>query len=61
VSREIEVGAALENCGALIDQIIARLSVEKPFVNVSSAAELLSQEDTPRHGPRNAAATAFTC
>ena len=39
--KEIEVGAALENCRALINQIIAGLSAEEPFVNVSSAAELL--------------------
>ena len=31
----------LENCRALIKQIIADLSVEKPFVNGSSATELL--------------------
>jgi hypothetical protein len=41
VFREIEAGAVLENCRALIDQIDARLSAEEPFVNVSSAAELL--------------------
>ena len=39
--KEIEVGAALENCRALINQINAGLSAEAPFVNVSSAAELL--------------------
>jgi hypothetical protein len=38
--REI-VEAVLENCRALINQIIAGLSAEEPFVNVSSAAELL--------------------
>jgi hypothetical protein len=37
----IEAEATLENCRALIDQIIAGLSAEEPFVNVSSAAELL--------------------
>jgi hypothetical protein len=31
----------LEKCRALIDQINARLSVEKSFVKVSLAAELL--------------------
>jgi hypothetical protein len=38
--REI-VEAMLENCRALINQIIAGLSAEEPFVNVSSAPELL--------------------
>jgi hypothetical protein len=37
----IEAEAALENCRALINQIDAGLSAEEPFVNVSSAAELL--------------------
>jgi hypothetical protein len=37
----IEAEAALENCRALINQIHAGLSAEEPFVNVSSAAELL--------------------
>jgi hypothetical protein len=37
----IEAKAALENCRALINQIDADLSAEEPFVNVSSAAELL--------------------
>jgi hypothetical protein len=41
VLKEIEAGAALENCRALINQINAGLSVEEPFVDVSSAAELL--------------------
>jgi hypothetical protein len=41
VLKEIEAGAALENCRALINQINAELSAEEPFVNVSSAAELL--------------------
>ena len=39
--KEIDTRVALENCRALIDQINVGLSVEKPFVNVSSAAELL--------------------
>jgi hypothetical protein len=39
--KEIEAGAALENCRALIDEIIAGLSAERPFVNVSFRAELL--------------------
>jgi hypothetical protein len=37
----IEAEAALENCRALINRIDAGLSAEEPFVNVSSAAELL--------------------
>jgi hypothetical protein len=37
----IEAEATLESCRALINQIIAGLSAEEPFVNVSSAAELL--------------------
>jgi hypothetical protein len=41
VPKEIEAGAALANCRAQINQINARLSAEKPFVNFSSAAELL--------------------
>jgi hypothetical protein len=41
VSKEIEAGAVLENCRALVDRINAGLSAEEPFVNVSSAAELL--------------------
>ena len=41
VLKEIEAGAALENCRALINQINAGLSAEEPFVDVSSAAELL--------------------
>jgi hypothetical protein len=36
-----DVEAALENCRALIDQINAGLSAEEPFVDVSSATELL--------------------
>jgi hypothetical protein len=41
MSNEIGAEAALENCRALINQINAGLSAEEPFVNVSSAAELL--------------------
>ena len=37
----IEAEATLENCRALINQIIAGLSAEEPFVNISSATELL--------------------
>jgi len=39
--KETDVAAILQNCRALINQIIAGLSAEKPFVSVSSAAELL--------------------
>ena len=41
VLKEIEAGAVLENCRALISQINAGLSAEEPFVDVSSATELL--------------------
>jgi hypothetical protein len=41
MSDTIEAEAALENCRALINRIDADLSAEEPFVNVSSAAELL--------------------
>jgi hypothetical protein len=41
VPKEIDAEAVLENCRALIDRIIAKLSAEKPFINVSSLAELL--------------------
>ena len=39
--NEIEAGAVLENCRALISQINTGLSAEEPFVDVSSATELL--------------------
>jgi hypothetical protein len=39
--KQIGTRAELENCRALIDQINVGLSAENPFVNVSSAAELL--------------------
>ena len=39
--KEIEARAALENCRVLINQINAGLSAEEPFVDVSSATELL--------------------
>jgi hypothetical protein len=39
--KEIEAEAVLENCRALIEQIKAGLSAEKPFVSASSAADLL--------------------
>src|SRR6266540_4760810 len=41
MTKEIGTEAALENCRALINQIDAGLSAEEPFINVSSAAELL--------------------
>jgi hypothetical protein len=41
MSKEIGAEPALENCRALINQISAGLSAEKPFINVSTAAELL--------------------
>jgi hypothetical protein len=41
VLKDIETEAMLENCRALIKQIIADLSAEKPLVNASSAAALL--------------------
>jgi hypothetical protein len=41
VLKQIEAGAALENCRALINQINAGLSAEESFVDVSSATELL--------------------
>jgi uncharacterized protein YfcZ (UPF0381/DUF406 family) len=40
VPKKFEAEAALANCHALINQINAGLSVEDPFVNVSSAVEL---------------------
>ena len=39
--KETDVEAALANCLALIHQINAGLSAGEPFVDVSSAAELL--------------------
>ena len=39
--KQIGTGAALENCRALTNQINAGLSAEEPFVDVSSATELL--------------------
>ena len=41
VVKQAELEAALANCSALINQIDAGLSVKKPFLNISSAAELL--------------------
>ena len=41
MSKEIAAEAVLENCRALIDQINAALSAEKPFVDFLSAAEVL--------------------
>ena len=39
--KETDVESTLEKCRALINQINAGLSAEEPFVDVSSAAELL--------------------
>ena len=39
--KKVEAEAALANCRALINQILAGLSAKKPFINVLSAAELL--------------------
>jgi hypothetical protein len=41
MGKQIEAEAALENCRALIDRIIAELSAKEPFVNTSSRAEVL--------------------
>jgi hypothetical protein len=41
MTKEIAAEAALENCRALIEQINAALSAEKPFVNASTEAALL--------------------
>jgi hypothetical protein len=41
MSKEIGAEAALEDCRTLTDRINTALSAEKPFVNVSSTAELL--------------------
>jgi hypothetical protein len=41
VLDKIEDGAVLENCHALISQISAGLSADEPFLDVSSARELL--------------------
>jgi hypothetical protein len=41
VMNTTDVEAALANCRALINQINAGLSAEEPFVDVSSATELL--------------------
>ena len=38
--KKFEAEAALANCRALINQINVGLSVDEPFVNASSAAEL---------------------
>jgi hypothetical protein len=41
MSKEIGAEAVLENCRALINQVIAGLSAEKPFVDFLSATEVL--------------------
>ena len=40
--NETDIESILEKCRALINQINAALSAEGPFVDVSSATELLS-------------------
>jgi hypothetical protein len=40
--KQIEAEPILENCRALIDQIIDGLSVEKPFVLISGRASVVS-------------------
>jgi hypothetical protein len=52
VPKEIETEAILENCRALIKQIIADLSAEKPLVNASSAAALLLHLESAAFRPR---------
>ena len=39
--NETDIESILEKCRALINQINAALSAEEPFVDVSSATELL--------------------
>jgi hypothetical protein len=41
VPKKVEAEAELAKCRALINQINAGLSAEEPFVDVSSATELL--------------------
>jgi hypothetical protein len=41
VPEKFEAEAELANCSALINQINAGLSAEEPFVDISSAIELL--------------------
>jgi hypothetical protein len=41
VPKKIETEAILERCRVLINQINAALSAEEPFINISSAADLL--------------------
>ena len=41
VLKEIEAGAALEICLVLINQINVGLAAEEPFVNASSATDVL--------------------
>ncbi len=45
--KETDVEVALANCRALINQINAGLSAEEPFVDVSSARELLFYLERP--------------
>jgi hypothetical protein len=53
--KEIEAETAIENCRALIKQIKAGLSAEKPFVSASSAAELLVHLESAASAPKKAA------
>jgi hypothetical protein len=55
MSKEIGAEAALENCRALINQINAGLSAEKPLVNASTAAELLLHLDSAASALRKSA------
>jgi hypothetical protein len=41
VPKKFEAGAELAKCHALINQINAGLSAEEPFIDVSSATELM--------------------
>jgi len=55
MSKEIGAEAALENCRALIKQMNAGLSAEKPLVNASTAAELLLHLDSAASALRKSA------
>ena len=51
VLKEIEAGAALENCRALISQINTGLSAEEPFVNVETVARSTDTRRTQKFWP----------
>jgi hypothetical protein len=53
--KEAAVEAALENCRALTNKISAGLSAKEPFVNVSSATELLLYLERAASALKNAA------